>query len=171
MQNEREELDEIVDIYYSKAEAMAFFDKIQFHFDEIISKAVEGIQGQHHEAPMITSVAEYYSHKINGMLDYCKDFINLFDDSQRIAVRRMINIFDTVQVDLVAMNEDETKDFPEIELIDPKFEPTLRTVVLEIALRVIDEDIKNLSYKANEKLQDAIIMEIERRRMEEEGLL
>lgn len=173
MQNEQEELDQIVDIYFDKLEATAFFDKIQYHFDKIISKTLRGlVESGHPETELIKVVAVYYSENIHNMIEYCKDFISFtFEDGVRIPLRSLLNLFDTVQVDLVAMNEDNRTEFPEVELVNPQIEPELKTIILEMALRIIDTDIHNLSHVFNEKVQDAIIMEMERRKMEEEGLL
>jgi hypothetical protein len=172
MQNEREELDNIVDIYFSKEEVMAFFDKMQYHFDKVISKSVSAIlETGLDESVLIKLVAEHYSDKVQEMIDYCKDFIALMDDNVRIPIRSIINIFDTVQVDLVAMNETSHTEFPEIELINPEMEPELRLIILEMALRIVDEDFNNLSSKFNERVQDAIIIEVERRRLKDEGLI
>jgi hypothetical protein len=171
MQNESEEFDHIIDIYFSKAEAMSYFDKIQFHFDEVIKNSVEAIKGVHPEYHMVELISTYYNDKVQGMMEYCKDFINLLDDGDTIAVRRMINIFDTVQIDLVSMYQNDSNEFPEIELIDPTFEPSMKSIIFEIALSIIDSDIQNLSAKTEERIKDAIILELERRRMAEEGLL
>jgi hypothetical protein len=168
MQNEKEELDQMIDIFYDKVDVMAIFDKIQFHFDEVINDSVSEVVKRFPLEGELVVIAEHYSNLVFNLMETCKDFVNLYDDGEKISARRILNLLDTIQVDIVGLNE-SPRQIPELELYKPELEPEVRAVVLEVALQVIDADVHNLTATSKEKLNDFLILESERRKMLEEG--
>jgi hypothetical protein len=165
-----DELDKVIDIYYDKVDIMAFLDKIQFNFDNIMRHVVDAVSLKFPNEQEIPSIADYYSDVVFNLMENCKDFLSMYEDDEQISARRIIQLFNTVQVDLVSINE-EPRKMPEYELVKPNLETDVRALVLEIALRVIDEDMEIITSMSRERLHDFITLEVERRKLKDEGVI
>jgi hypothetical protein len=167
MQDEKPELDDLVNIFYSNLEVIVLLEKIEYQFDTIIKNSIDEVMKIYPSETEVAYIANYYSEKALSVLDSCREFISLYDEQEKLSARRVLNLLDTVQVDIVKLNEDSTIKVEGSESLNDD----VRTLVLEIALRVIDEDVKEISYNKAVSLNDFIILEAERKKLTDEGLI
>lgn len=167
MQDEKPELDDLVNIFYSNLEIIVLLEKIEYHFDSIIKNSIDDVLKMFPSETKVANIASYYSEKALGILDSCRDFIALYNDKEKISARRVLNLLDTVQVDLIKLNEEHNLKAEE----DSSLNSDVKELVLEIALRVIDEDVKEILNRKNTSINDFLLLEAERKKLSDEGLI